>query len=295
MAATPLALGLVLSVVAGVVRVRAWYRAVVDACPGEPVRYRDVVAAHLGGAGLNGLVPAHAGDAVKLGLLKRRAERTPFAFLLGSLAAPAAVEATLTVVLVAWAVWRRLLEPPALDQMPLPLVAAGVLIAPLVLWLLARRAPRMLRDLRRGMAGLGHPRLLVGGVLPWLLAARAIRVCAIGCFMAAVGLPATLAGALVVMAIQGGVGAVGPATTPMRAALLMASLPAATGAAVSLHTAAALLGTQLAVSLVNLAISMVVIGLTLRTASPRRVARYAHDAVARLRALPRPAPGDVRP
>jgi hypothetical protein len=293
MTVVPFAVGLVLSVLAGVVRVRAWHRAVVHACPGQCVRYRDVIVAHLGGAGLNGLVPAHAGDAVKLGLLKRRAPGAPFGVLLGTFAPPAVVEAGLTALLIGWAASTGVLEPPSFGQLPLPVIAAVAAAAAVMAVVLAKRAPAVLQDLRRGLEGVWHPRLLLGGVAPWLVAARLIRLGAIVCFMAAVGLPATLAGALLVMAIQGGVGAGGAASTPVRVAVLAASLPVLTGQAVSMHTVAALVGTQLAVSLVNLAISFGVVALILGTASPRRLAGHLRDATARITALPQPASSDA--
>jgi hypothetical protein len=289
----PFVLGLALSVLAGIVRVRAWYRAVVHACPGRRIRYRDVVVAHLGGAGLNGLVVAHAGDAVKLGLVKRRAPDTPFGLLVGTFAPPALVEAALTALLIAWSVSAGLLAPPPLGRLPLPVIAAVAAAAAVLLVVLARRAPGVVRDLRRGMAGVRDARLLLTGVAPWLVVARMVRLGAILCFMAAVGLPATLAGALLVMAIQGGIGAGGAASTPVRAAVLAASLPIVAGQAVSMETVVALVGTQFAVSLVNLTISFVVVALILGTASPRRVADHFREAVARIRAIPRPAPSDA--
>lgn len=284
MTAAPLIVGLALSVIAGVVRVRAWYRAAVIACPEECIRYRDVVIAHLGGAGLNGLVPAHGGDAIKLGLLKRRVPEAPFGLLLGSLVPPALVEALLTVALIAWAASTHLLDPPSLGQLPLPLLLGGLTLVAAIVLVIGRRAPNVLGDLRRGISGLQHPKLLLLSIAPWLVTARLIRIAAICFFMAAVGLPVTLAGALLVMAIQGGVGAMGPATTPMRIAVLAASLPSVTGGAGGTAEAAALIaGTQLALALVNLGISAVVVGITLRTASPRRLAAYCRAAALRLR------------
>src|ERR1700759_4247122 len=94
--------GVVLTVLGGVVRIRAWHGSLAPVSP--EVRYRDVVVAHLGGAGVNGLVPAAGGDAVKLGLLKRRASEPRFGMLLGTLAPPAAVEAFATALLLAWAI-----------------------------------------------------------------------------------------------------------------------------------------------------------------------------------------------
>jgi len=293
MAALPLVAGVALVFVAGLVRMRAWHAAVADACPGQPIRYRDVVAAHLGGAGFNGLIPAHGGDAIKLGLLKRRTPEAPFGLLLGSLGPPAAVEAICTSLLLGWALSTEAVGAPSPGQIPLPLVGAAAALGAGVLWLLARRAPKLLRDVRRGMTTLRRPRLLLARVAPWVLAARALRLAAICCFIAAVGLPVTLAGALVVMVVQGGVGSPGPATTPIRIAVLSASLPAALGMP---HIAgeastALIVGSQLAVMAVNLTISVVVLAVTLRTTSPRRVASYCRETARTLRtpAAPQPA------
>src|SRR3954454_19730207 len=241
MTAAPLIAGVGLSVLGGIVRVRAWHAAMAEVAP--TVRYRDVVLSHLGGAGFNGIVPAHGGDAVKLALVKRHAPEARFGRLLGSLAPPAAVEALLTALLLAWMLGTGLLGAPSPGQIPLPLVGAAAAFAAGALWLLARKAPRLLRDVRVGMAGLRRPREFAAQIAPWVLAARAIRLTAIGCFLQAVGLPVTLAGVLLVMAIQGGVGSTGPASAPVRMAVLSASLPAAVGVAhVSMGTAAELIG-----------------------------------------------------
>ena len=78
------------------------------------------------------------------------------------------------------------------------------------------------------------------------------------------------------MAIQGGVGSNGPASAAVRIAVLAASLPAAIGGHnVSVETATTLVAaTQLAPMIANLTISVVVLGLTLRTVSPRRVLAF---------------------
>lgn len=274
MSALPLFAGIALSVLGGIVRVRAWHAAMALVAP--EVRYRDVVLAHLGGAGFNGIVPAHGGDAVKLALVKRRAPQAPIGRLLGSLAPPAAVEALLTALLLAWALSTGVLGTPSPGQIPLPLVGAAAAVAAAVLWLLARRAPALLKDVRSGMRALRRPSALATDIAPSVLAARAIRLVAIACFLAAVGLPYTLAGVLLVMAVQGGVGSTGPASAPVRIAVLSASLPAAIGIqSVSVQTAAELIGaTQVSTMVANLAISIVVLAVTLRTTSPRRVWGY---------------------
>jgi hypothetical protein len=287
MSAGLLLAGVTLVVLGGVVRIRAWHAALADAAPG--VKYRDVVIAHLGGAGFNGIVPAHGGDAVKLGLVKRRVPDARFGQLLGSLAPPAAIEATFTALLLAWALATGLLEaPPLPGQIPLPLVGAAAALAAGVLWILARRAPRLLRDVRSGMATLRRPRSLARNVLPWVVAARMLRLAAIGCFLMAVGLPVTIAGLCVVMAILGGVGTNGAASAPVRIAVLSASLPAAIGVhSVSFETAATFLGAmQVSALVANLTISIIVLAITLRTASPRRLVGYCREHIRATRPAP---------
>jgi hypothetical protein len=285
MTALPLVAAVALTVLGGVVRMRAWHGAVRDVAP--DVRYRDVVAAHLGGAGFNGIVPAHGGDAVKLALVKRRAGEARFGQLLGTLAPPAAIEALLTALLLAWALSTGVLETPSAGEIPLPLVGAAAAVAAGVLWVLARKAPRLLRDVRAGMAALRRPRELAARVVPWVLAARVIRLLALAFFLEAVGLPATVAGVLVLMAIQGGVGSSGPASAPVRIAVLSASLPAAIGHSVNLETAATLIGaSQIGPMVANLTISVVVLAITLRTASPRRVLGYCRENIKAARPAP---------
>jgi hypothetical protein len=270
--------GVVLCVIGGVVRMRAWHAALAEVAPN--VRYRDVVVAHLGGAGFNGVIPAHGGDVVKLALLKRRVPDTRIGLLLGTLGPPAAIEALLTALLLVWALSTGVLGTPSPGQIPLPLVGAAAAVAAGALWLLARKAPRLLRDVRKGMAALRHPGELMRSVAPWVVVARFFRLAAIACFLVAVGLPATLTAVLLVMAIQGGVGSTGPASAPVRMAVLAASLPAAVGVhSVSLQTAAALIGaTQVTTMVANLAISVVVLGITLKTASPRRVLAFVTNS-----------------
>jgi hypothetical protein len=287
MSATPLVAGVLLSVLGGIVRVRAWHHAAVNACGGVDVRYRDVVAAHLGGTGFSGIVPARGGEAVKLALLKRRTEGAPFGLLLGSLAPPAALEALLTALLLVWALATGVLGAPSPGQIPLPLVGAALVVAAALMWSLARRAPKLLGQVRRGMGALRRPRLMLTRILPWIFVARLMRLGALACFLAAVGLPVTLDGALLLMAVQGGVGSGGPASATLRIAVLAASMPAAVGVShVSLDTATTLIGTQFAVTGTNLAISLVVLALILRTASPRRLVAYCRETVQTLRGAP---------
>src|SRR5436189_6314461 len=65
--------GIALHVVHQAVRIRGWFNIVRAAYPAERrLRYRDVIAAYYAGSGLNAIVPARGGDALKVHLVKRR-------------------------------------------------------------------------------------------------------------------------------------------------------------------------------------------------------------------------------
>ena len=91
-----------LQLVAGVVRVRAWFHVIRDSCPeASDLRYRDVVLAHLGGVGWNAILPAHAGDSVKVALVSRRVPDRRLTTLAATLVPPGLVEAAFTALLLA--------------------------------------------------------------------------------------------------------------------------------------------------------------------------------------------------
>src|SRR3712207_5344038 len=68
----PLVIALGLHALTPFMRARAWFNILRDAVPGRRLRYRSVSAAYLAGQGVNGLVPARAGDALKIVMVHRR-------------------------------------------------------------------------------------------------------------------------------------------------------------------------------------------------------------------------------
>ena len=50
---------------------RAWRNTIAAAYPEEEVRWRSIYAAYLAGVGVNAIIPARAGDAVRLYLAHR--------------------------------------------------------------------------------------------------------------------------------------------------------------------------------------------------------------------------------
>jgi hypothetical protein len=276
-----------LQLVAGVVRVRGWFhciRASERSC--AEVRFRDVLIAHLGSSGWNGVLPVKGGEAVKIALLRRRLRSAPVGTLAGTLVPTSLVEATFTFTLLSALLAVGIASPGEFaDRLPtgarVPvLVAVGACVL-LGLWILWRRAPRIIRDVGAGLAVLRRPRVLFTRVIPWQLASRIVRLVAFAAVLAAAGFGLGLAPALLLMAVMGATPSVGPASAAMRAAIVSAAIPAAHSATAVAYAAQVLIAAMLASSAVNLAVSVAVLAIVLRTASPHRIAAYVRAACRR--------------
>jgi hypothetical protein len=297
-----LATGLALHLLADAVRNRAWFSILRTACPDERgLRVRDVEAAAFAGGGVNGLLPARAGDLLKLALLRRRMPRSHLATLTATLVPETVFELAAGGALLGWALYEGYLpaEPAmgALARLPAPVAVAAGLVAALAaiagVRALRRRASGLVVDLRAGCAILGRPRALLIGVVAWQLAGRVIRLVAIACCLAACRLPSGLPAALVIMAVEGGTRVrLGPASMGLRLALMSYGLGAVAGgvATATLVTYGAVVRSVRAAA--GAAISLVVVGVLLEVRSPRRALAAARALVRpRAEALPAQQPG----
>ena len=280
----------VLQLVAGVIRARAWFHVIKEGCPeASELRYRDVVLAQLGGCGWNAVLPAHAGDAVKVAIVNRRFPHGHLALLVATLVPPGLVEAGFTALLVIGLLATGLVSVDVLgSSLPGPgmvLLAAGVAGLALVLtFIFRRRLVRLVREVRSGLAVLGRPRIVATKVVPWLAAGRAVRLLAFALVLIAAGLEFGLVPALALMALQGAAPSAGAAATAARIALL-ATVLAAVGAGdvPATRVAEALAAAYGVTTVLNLAVSVAVIAWLLRTASPRRIVGYARTAMAKVK------------
>jgi hypothetical protein len=288
-----------LQLLAGIVRVRGWFH-VIRQCSAEArsLRYRDVAMAQLGGCGWNAVLPARAGDAVKVALVSRKLPATPVATLASTLVAPAAVDAGLTVVLVAALVAAGVIAPdhltPDLPGAAAAPIMAGVACLGLAAGILFRRRARALvREIRCGLRVVGRPRFLATRILPWQLGARALRLTALALVLMAGGMAFSVGPALALMALLGASPSMAPAATAMRIALLAGVFAALGGNQVPAEdVAAALVAWYAMSSLVNLAASGMVTAWVLRTLSPRCILVYARTALrAARRGAPQGTPG----
>lgn len=276
----------VLQLIAGVVRVRAWFHVIRDSCPERSdLRYRDVVMAQLGGCGWNAVLPARAGDAVKVALVRRKMPGRRLTTLASTLVPPALVEAAFTVLLLAALLLGGIASlktlTNALPAAKTALIVAGVVCAALVAALIfRRRLQQLVRNVRPGLAVLGQPRTMATQVVPWLVAGRVVRLLAFSLVLTGAGVPFGIVPALALMALQGATPSAGAAATGARIALLAGVLTSsgASGASPA-HVAEALAAAYGMSTVVNLAASAAVTALVLRTLSPRRIVGYARSAL----------------
>ena len=132
-------------------------------------------------------------------------------------------------------------------------------------------AKRIGSGVGRGCAALGCPRAYAREVLPWQLTSRVARAAALGCFLAAFGLPATPLAILLVMVAQAGGRLVplAPASAAASVGMLAASFGPVTGTQVSTGALAAFfVGTSTVLTVVGLALSAALVTTTIPAPAP---------------------------
>jgi uncharacterized membrane protein YbhN (UPF0104 family) len=98
-----LAVALLLHLARLAFRAVAWRAILVAAYPDERPKFRSVFGAYVAGVGVNSIVPARAGDAVKLYLIKHRIPGSSYATLTPTLVAETLFDFVVGIALMAWA------------------------------------------------------------------------------------------------------------------------------------------------------------------------------------------------
>ena len=313
--------GVALHVAAQVVRIRGWWNILLAAYPGArgTLRHRDVTQAYLAGAGINGLLPARAGDLVKYAFLHRRIDGASYATLAASSVPESLCESLFGIALVIWMLALGFLPVPvAPGDVPLPdasfavehpvlsvvLASAAAFGIAALLGGARRRSRALWLRLRQGVAILRAPRRFLTGVATWQLLGRIVRLGSLACFLRAFGLPATPGAALLVMAAQSGgrVIPLAPVSTGLRLTMLIYGLVEITGRPVDPGAIAVFtFGVSATLFVTMLAISLVLVAREVGTRSPRvalravreRVTRSGAPASADLCSACRPAPSSA--
>lgn len=209
-----LALGICFHVLRLVCVGRAWRNIIQASYPRTRVAARSILGAIFAGAGVNAIIPARGGDAVRVVLAKRRVEGSTYATIASTLVLLSLFDFVMATCLVGWAAVTgqlpHVLGPSfdfgwAFDNPITFLKIVGVVLAVLLVALLwfAEQIGDFRKRLAQGFAILKDWRAYLRRVALWQVADWTCRLIAVLFFLSAFGLPVTLRNALLVQVSAG--------------------------------------------------------------------------------------------
>jgi uncharacterized membrane protein YbhN (UPF0104 family) len=279
-------------------RIPAWRNIIRAAYPELRVPRRSIAGAYLSGVGVNAIIPARAGDVLKLYLVHDRVPGTTYPTLGATLIVETLLDMVVAGAILAWALTIGVL--PGLDVLPhLPPVdwswplnhkREAAIIAAVWLAVLAmlavigiRRAREFKARVRQGFAIFRTRWAYPTQVATWQLASWGFRIASVYFFLQAFRVPATLHNALLVLAVQslstllpftpGGVGT-------QQGLLVYVFDRAGTGIAGTLLLSFSV-GMYIAVTIENLVIGFIALFLMLGTLRWKRAIPDEEEAYAR--------------
>jgi uncharacterized protein (TIRG00374 family) len=285
-----------------VARARGWYNVLRAAYPSTRISFARICAAYLAGVGINAVVPARAGDAVKVFLAKRQIPGSSYPAVTSSFLVQTVFDTTAGLLVFAYALTQGLLpRPPELPSLPafeisfwaehpqLLLFTITVLgVGFLVLFaVLARRVEAFWQRVKQGLVILTTPRRYVLEVVSWQAAGWLCRFFAFFFFLEAFGIGGTIGNVMLVMSVQA-VSTIVPFTpggAGAQQALLVATLQGPSRTAVLSYS----VGTQIAMAAWSVVLGFFAMLLVFRTTDWRGLVRQATDEEERETATPGPA------
>ena len=214
---TPLGIGLACHLAKIVVRTIAWRNIVAASFPEAEVRWHRIFGAYVAGVGVNSIIPARGGDAVKLYIARRGIEGGNYATLAATLVAETLFDTVAASGFLLWALTLGVL--PGLHVLPKlpsvdwtwayrhPRLAAilatiiAVILVELGVWA-ARRVEEFWNRVARGFAVFRPPSRYMVQVATWQALSWVLRIASIWWFLRAFGVPATIHNALLVVVVQ---------------------------------------------------------------------------------------------
>ena len=271
---------------------RAWRNVLAAAYPDETVPWRKVYAAYLAGVGVNAIVPARAGDAVRIYLVHRAVPSSTYTTVISSTLVLTIFDVTAATILLSWAIAIGAL--PGLDVLPrlesfdfaflldrplaLQLTLAGLVIgiAVLGIWVHGHVAEFWDR-VKQAFAVLRPPTRYLAFVAPWQAADWALRLATIWFLLNAFDIPQSLHNATLVQVSQSTATLlpITPGGLGTEQAFLLYVLNGLAPAAVLLAFS---VGARLTITTVNVIAGFTAIGITLRTFRYSKALRAAEEA-----------------
>jgi uncharacterized membrane protein YbhN (UPF0104 family) len=212
-----LAIGVLCHLVKLLAASRAWRNIVKAAYRDRRVRWRQLYGAYVAGTGVNAIVPARGGDAVKLFIAKRRVEGSTYVTLVSTILLQTLFDMVVAGGFIVWAIFLGVL--PGLHVLPhLPSLDYGWLLrhpkaglvifvavllfgGALLLWI-AERVEDFSKRVAQGFSAFRDRPYYVAHVVPLQAADWLLRLTTVFFFLRAFGIPATLHNVLLVQVSQ---------------------------------------------------------------------------------------------
>ncbi|HEY5815671.1 MAG TPA: lysylphosphatidylglycerol synthase transmembrane domain-containing protein [Solirubrobacterales bacterium] len=271
-------------------RARAWRNVLRAAYPGTPISFTRLSAAYLAGAGINAILPAHAGDATKVFLAKRQIPGSSYPAVTSSFLVQTVFDTTVGLLVLFYAISQGLLpEPPQLPNLPafelsfwaehpqvFLIVTATLLLAIAIgIFLLAHRVRRFWERVRQGVAILRTPRRYLREVAAWQGVGWLLRFAAFWLFLEAFGIGGSVGNVMLVMSVQAIANIVPftPGGAGAQQALLVATLHGPSRTAVLSFS----VGTQIAMAAWSVLLGFAAMLLVFRTTDWRGLIEQAEE------------------
>jgi uncharacterized membrane protein YbhN (UPF0104 family) len=279
-------------------RAWAWRNVLRAAYPGARISFLRLAAAYLVGAGINAILPAHAGDVTKVFLVKRQIPGSSYSAVTSSFLVQTVFDTSIGLLVLLYAISQGLLpEPPQLPNLPafelsfwaehpqifLIVLGALLLAIAIAIYLLAHRVRRFWDRVKQGVAILRTPRRYLREVAAWQGVGWVFRFAAFWFFLEAFGIGGTVGNVMLVMSVQAIANIVPftPGGAGAQQALLVATLRGPSRTAVLSFS----VGTQIAMAAWSVMLGFAAILLVFRTTDWRGLIKQAEDD----RAAPDPA------
>jgi uncharacterized membrane protein YbhN (UPF0104 family) len=263
---------------------RAWRNVLAAAYPGERVPWISIYGAYLAGVGINAIIPARAGDAVRIVLAHRAIPGSTYTTVVSSTLVLSFFDMFAASLLLAWAV--SLGELPGLDVLPrlrsfdfawlfgrpllFELVLAGVLVAiGVVAFWIAGHVADFRERVAQAFRVMSPPTRYLARVATWQAADWTLRLLTIWFLLAAFHIPQTLrnVGLVQTSTSVATLFPITPAGVGTEQAFLLYVLSGVASASVLLAFS---VGAKLTLTITNVVAGFTAIALTLRTVRFRK-------------------------
>jgi uncharacterized membrane protein YbhN (UPF0104 family) len=256
----------------------AWRNMLAAARPDRRVTLQSALGAHLAGIAGNGIAPAHAGDGLKMLLIRRAIPGTAIATIATTILCLTGVDIALgSSALVAAACTSLGPSVPHPGAAGLAIIAAVLAVGAIAAYAARGRLRGVLGDMRQGAALLRNPVQFARQALGWQVLAYLSRVLVAFFALHAFGLPASLLDAVLVVVVTGVAGVIPflPGGVGAQQAMLVYVLRSTASAASVVSFG---IGLQMGGTLIDLTAGTLALALTFRTFALRGALRAARRA-----------------